>query len=67
MSDQHRRSLVKTVSWRITGTGATFLISYLVLGNVMVAGSIAVIQLVANTVLYFVHERIWNIVKWGRH
>jgi uncharacterized membrane protein len=67
VSDQHRRSLVKTVSWRITGTGATFLISYLVLGNVMVAGSIAVIQLVANTVLYFVHERIWNIVKWGRH
>ena len=67
MSDQHRRSLVKTVSWRITGTGATFLISYLVLGNVMVAGSIAVIQLIANTALYFVHERIWNIVKWGRH
>jgi len=66
VSDQHRRSLVKTVSWRITGTGATFAISYLVLGNVMVAGSIAVIQLVANTVLYFVHERIWNIVKWGR-
>jgi uncharacterized membrane protein len=67
VSDQHRRSLVKTVSWRITGTGATFLISYLVLGNVMVAGSIAVIQLIANTALYFVHERIWNIVKWGRH
>jgi uncharacterized membrane protein len=66
MSDLHRRSLVKTVSWRLTGTGATFLISYLVLDNFMVAGSIAVIQLIANTVLYFVHERIWNIIKWGR-
>ena len=66
MSDLHRRSLVKTVSWRLTGTGATFAISYLVLGNSAVAGTIAVIQLIANTVLYFVHERIWNTIKWGR-
>ena len=66
MSDLQKRSLVKTVSWRITGTGATFAISYLVLGSFAVAGTIAVIQLVANTVLYYIHERIWNVIKWGK-
>ena len=66
MSDTPRRSLVKTISWRLTGTGATFLISYLIAGNFAVAGTIATIQLVSNTILYFVHERVWNRIAWDR-
>jgi uncharacterized membrane protein len=64
--DKPKRSLIKTITWRITGSGATFGISYLILGNFVIAGSIATIQLVTNTVLYFIHERIWDRVKWGR-
>lgn len=66
MSDTTNRSLVKAISWRITGSGATFLISFLISGNFTIAGSIATIQLVANTILYFVHERVWNRIKWGQ-
>ena len=66
MIDKPKRSLIKTITWRITGSGATFGISYLILGNFVIAGSIATIQLVTNTVLYFIHERIWDRVKWGR-
>lgn len=64
--DTPARSLVKTISWRITGSGATFLISYAVLGDITVSGTIAVIQLTFNTLLYFVHERVWNKIKWGQ-
>jgi uncharacterized membrane protein len=67
LSDTAGRSLVKTVSWRLTGSGATFLISYLIAGDFAVAGTIAVIQLVLNTVLYFLHERVWNKIGWGRN
>ena len=67
MNDSNARSIAKTVSWRITGSGATFLISYLVSGSFAIAGSIAVIQLTANTILYFIHERIWNKIGWGRN
>jgi uncharacterized membrane protein len=66
LSDTSRRSLVKTITWRVTGSGATFLISYAIAGNFAIAGTIAVVQLVSNTVLYFVHERVWNCIKWGR-
>lgn len=66
MSEKPLRSLVKTVSWRITGSMATFAISYAISGNIGIAGSIASIQLVSNTILYFVHERIWNRINWGR-
>ena len=66
MSDTTRRSLIKTISWRITGSSATFLISYAIIGNIAVSGTIAAIQLTFNTVLYFIHERIWNKIRWGQ-
>lgn len=64
--DTNTRSLVKTVTWRLTGSGATFGISWLISGDIAIAGTIAVVQIVANTLLYYVHERIWNTIKWGR-
>jgi len=67
MQEQIKRSLVKTITWRLTGSSATFLISWLLTGNLAVAGSIAVVQIVANTLLYFVHERVWNIINWGKN
>lgn len=66
MNDSSIRSLAKTISWRITGSGATFLISWIISGNFVVASSIAATQIVANTILYFIHERVWNKISWGR-
>jgi uncharacterized membrane protein len=66
-TDTSTRSLVKTISWRLTGSGATFAISYLVSGDFSVAGTIAIIQVTVNTVLYYVHERIWNKIAWQKH
>jgi uncharacterized membrane protein len=54
------------VTWRVTGSFATFLIAWAIGGNLAMAGTIAVIQIVANTVLYYAHERAWNLVTWGR-
>ena len=65
-TDTSTRSLVKTISWRITGSGATFAISYLVLGDFSVAGTIAITQVTVNTILYYVHERIWNKIAWQK-
>lgn len=67
MTETPVRSVVKTISWRVTGSGATFIISYAIIGDVTVSGTIAAIQLTFNTVLYFVHERVWDKIKWGRH
>ena len=66
LNDKHSRSLAKTISWRITGSFSTFVISFLISGNFVVAGSIAVVQIIANTILYYVHERIWNKISWGK-
>ena len=60
------RSFFKTVSWRVTGSLSTFLISYIISKDFTTAGSIAIIQIIANTILYYFHERAWNLVQWGR-
>jgi uncharacterized membrane protein len=67
MKEAAKRSLAKTVTWRLTGSSSTFLISWLVTGNVAVAGTILGLHFVANTVLYFLHERVWNKIYWGKH
>jgi len=67
MNESHKRSIVKTIIWRFTGTGATFIISMLVTGDLQAASGIAVIQLTANTVLYYIYERIWTKIDWGRN
>ena len=66
MIESTARSIAKTVSWRVCGSGATFAISYAIIGDFAVSSTIAVIQLTFNTLLYFVHERIWNMIRWGR-
>jgi uncharacterized membrane protein len=65
--DSNKRSLTKTISWRVTGSSATFLIAYLLTGDFAVAGTIGVVQMVSNTILYFVHERAWNKINWGKN
>lgn len=58
------RSVVKTISWRIIGTLDTILISWLVTGTLKVAISIGSIELITKIILYFLHERVWNNIKW---
>jgi len=65
MNETVIRSIVKTISWRFTGSFATFIILYLMTGSLALSGTIAIIQIIANTVLYFIHERIWNKISWG--
>ena len=67
MNESNIRSIAKTISWRITGSGATFLISYIVSGNIEFAGTIAMTQLMINTILYYIHERLWNKISWQKN
>ena len=66
MSDTSVRSLAKAISWRITGTIDTFLISWLITGQILLASGIALTEIMTKVVLFWLHERVWNKIKWGR-
>jgi uncharacterized membrane protein len=61
------RSLVKAISWRITGTIDTFIISFFITGELKLAGAIAVTEVITKILLYWGHERVWNQISWGKH
>ena len=65
-SESPKRSMVKSISWRIVGTLDTIIISWIVTGTLSLAFSIGLVELVTKMVLYFFHERIWNSIKWGK-
>jgi uncharacterized membrane protein len=62
----HARSLMKAVSWRTVGTIDTFIISFFITGKVSLAGGIAAVEVVTKIMIYYLHERVWAMVPWGR-
>jgi uncharacterized membrane protein len=64
--DTTKRSLAKTLSWRAVALISAFIISFLITGSAAAASAIAMVQMVFNTALYFIHERAWYRIKWGR-
>jgi uncharacterized membrane protein len=64
---EHRyRSIVKAVSWRVTGSLDTFLVSYLITGKAMLALSISGVEVFTKIGLFYFHERLWNRIKFGK-
>lgn len=66
MHEKPSRSVVKTISWRALGTLDTITISFIVTGNLTMAASIGTIELVTKMILFYVHERAWNKISFGR-
>ena len=62
----HGRPFLKAVSWRTVGTVDTFIISFFITGKVSLAGSIAAVEVVTKIMIYYLHERAWAVIPWGR-
>ncbi len=64
--ESHKRSIAKSVTWRLIALTVTMLLSYIWLQE---WGSSIVLSLVANGIkalLYYLHERGWNRISFGR-
>ncbi|HEX5182391.1 MAG TPA: DUF2061 domain-containing protein [Allosphingosinicella sp.] len=64
--ESHPRSFVKAVSWRILGSLDTFIWSLIMTGSLGIAGSIAGFEILSKIFLFYFHERLWDLVPWGR-
>jgi uncharacterized membrane protein len=64
--DGHGRAIVKAVAWRFVGSLDTFILSLLVTGKLHYAVSIAGIEALTKILLFYLHERAWRLVRWGK-
>ncbi|MDT0677086.1 DUF2061 domain-containing protein [Autumnicola musiva] len=65
-SERPLRSIAKTISWRIVGTMDTIAISWILTGEIETALAIGSVELVTKMILYFGHERLWNMINFGK-
>jgi len=62
-----KRTLVKTITWRVTASLTTFLIAWMLTGDLLIGVSIGSIEAIVKFFLYFYHERIWNNINWAKN
>jgi|APDOM4702015159_1054818.scaffolds.fasta_scaffold30999_2 uncharacterized membrane protein len=74
--DSPQRSLIKTITYRIFASGAMFAAVFIYsheyqslslaesIGN---AGFIAIVEFLIKLIIYYIHERIWSGIKWGKY
>jgi uncharacterized membrane protein len=74
--DSPQRSIIKTITYRIFASGAMFAAVFVYsheyqslslsesIGN---AGFIAIVEFLVKLVIYYIHERIWSGILWGKY
>ena len=60
------RSIIKGFTWRLVATFSTILIAYMITGETKVALQIGGIEFVAKIAVYYLHERIWLRIPFGK-
>ncbi len=61
----HRRSILKSVTFRIVVLISDFVIVMLITHRYDFAIGVIIATNLGSAVFYYLHERVWSRVKWG--
>jgi uncharacterized membrane protein len=61
-----KRSLAKSLTWRVLAIVVTFGSIYLLTGEIDTATAGTILTNSVNFILYYFHERTWNNIGWGK-
>lgn len=64
--DSRGRSLAKAFSYRLLGSASTGAMVFFFTGDMRTSIGAGLLDSVVKIVLYFLHERVWNSVPFGR-
>ena len=76
LKDTPGRSLTKAITWRIFGSGATFLVAFVIFRQYTEKGFaevlegatvVTILDIVTKILLYYLHERLWTNINWGKY
>lgn len=56
------RSLIKTATFASVHFTVAFSVAYALTGSVAISSTLALVEPMVNTVAYFFHERVWEVV-----
>jgi len=64
--ETEQRSLVKAITYRVLGTLFTMSLLYAVTKKLNVAVELGLYEAALKMVVYYLHERLWSRVGFGR-
>lgn len=66
-SETKRRSLVKSVTWKVIATAITFFTLWFFTKEIIISAGITAVEASIGLISFFIHERAWNKVSWGKY
>ena len=69
------RSVVKAITWRVIASAITFIVVFVIFRRyseksfnevLQTASFIAIVELIAKILFYYLHERLWTNITWGK-
>ena len=66
MSETRTRTLVRMLTYRLTAWVFTIFWTWVMIGDIMQSTAFATILHLLLSIDYYIHERIWLRIKWGR-
>ena len=64
--EDHRRSGAKSISYRILSITVDSCVAYFFTRNATLSAAVVLLVNGYSTLLYYIHERIWAHIYWGR-
>jgi uncharacterized membrane protein len=61
-----KRSVLKTISWHVLHFVMAGLIAFLITHRIDFAALIASAELIWESIIFFLHERLWAGIRFGR-
>jgi len=61
-----RRSLAKTLTWRFIATVTTIFVAFILTGSLVISLEIGSIEVILKTIFYYLHEKGWEKVDYGK-
>jgi uncharacterized membrane protein len=65
-AEKHSRSLIKSISYRLLSIAADSIAAYFFTHDAALSAGIVIVINSYSTVLYYLHERVWANIHWGR-
>lgn len=64
--ETRRRSLAKSISWRILAAFITASVALVMTHQLEFAAKIGLVDTSVKLLIFFFHERVWNKINYGR-
>jgi len=64
--ESHKRTLARSITYRLSAWMLTILLSYMYTGNLSESTGFSTFLHLILSLDYYIHERIWMKISWGK-